>query len=161
MPNIKNKRLKDFYKSRDTEEIRVRLSLPWARIWGDLSTKQQIRFLCTLSAGKTVLEIGTFRGVTTYNLSKYADKVVTLDIGDGGYDGTDYGDYILGKWFRDRNKGNIQQVICDTRTFDFSSLKTMFDVILVDGDHSVEGCINDFTKGLYEYYGYPSYPVFR
>jgi spermidine synthase len=117
-------------------------------VWGEIKDLAQLRFLCSVCTEKVVLEIGTFRGVTTYNLSKYAKEVVTIDIDNQTRDDCPYPQYEVGSWFKDRGVRNIKQIIGDTQQLDFRTLNTQFDVIFIDGEHTEQGCTNDFTKSL-------------
>jgi predicted O-methyltransferase YrrM len=123
----------------------VELSLPTDFVFGEM-VRDRLSFLCSIAAGKDVLEIGTFRGVTTCNLAKYASTVTTLDIDNKGVDFA-YEPYIVGEWFTNRNCGKIVQQLGNTREMNFLDLG-MFDMVLIDGDHSYEGCLNDFVKSL-------------
>jgi predicted O-methyltransferase YrrM len=136
---------KEFYDKFSILHSNTEMYLP-GFTWGNLSTKEQLDFLLNISIGKIVLEIGTFTGLTTYNLSKVAKEVTTLDIDNRVTDKTGYNTYILGEHFTGSSV-NITQIICDTKTYDFNSLGK-FDIVFVDGEHTYKGCINDFTKSL-------------
>jgi hypothetical protein len=116
------------------------------KVWGDTVPHTMI-LLSSLSKDKTVFEFGTFRGQTTYNLSKTATEVYTFDFGDNisneGYPG-----YEVGEVYKKNNALNITQLIGDSVTYDFSKLHNKFDIIWLDGGHSYNVCKKDFENSL-------------
>jgi predicted O-methyltransferase YrrM len=116
------------------------------KIWGDTVPYIMV-LLSSLSKNKKVFEFGTFRGQTTYNLSKTASEVYTFDFGTNiSNDG--YPDYEVGEIYKKNNAGNIIQLIGDSMTYDFRELHNKFDIIWLDGGHSYETCKKDFETSL-------------
>jgi predicted O-methyltransferase YrrM len=104
-------------------------------------------FVCAISKGKNVLEIGTFKGATTFNLAKNANKVITVDCGVNGTP-DNYGYYTVGEYFINKGFSNIEQVLCKSQDFDFKSYKDYFDFIIVDGAHTYELCKIDILNAV-------------
>ena len=144
------KTLEEFYKDNNIIPQEFDISLPDFR-WGMLNSPEKLQLLCNLSVGKSVLEIGTFIGATTYNLAKVADKVSTIDI-DNVITDKDYGPYKVAEYIKSFSKSkrptNIEQIIGDSKELDFSSFGETFDLVFIDGEASSEAVSNDFTKSL-------------
>lgn len=115
-------------------------------IFGDTHSNI-ISFLSFLSINKTVFEFGTFRGRTTYNLSKYSKEVYTFDLGEN-ITNEGYSDYKVGEIYKNYQAKNITQLIGDSTKFDFTDYYQKFDLIWLDGGHSYEVCKSDFETSL-------------
>lgn len=103
---------------------------------GVASAARQMRRLIALEP-KTILEIGTGKGVGTIMLSRLADRVLTIDIGP----------YPLRQQIWDWDKAhNITQVLVtdDTHKSTLVADWLKFDMALIDADHSERGCKLDF-----------------
>lgn len=106
-----------------------------------------LEFICALSKDKNVLEIGTFKGATTFNLAKNARRVITLDCGVSNTP-DNYGHYTVGEYFINKGFTNIEQILCKSQDFDFKSYKDYFDFIIVDGAHTYELCKVDILNAI-------------
>jgi len=95
--------------------------------------------LCNILKPRNILEIGTFEGRTTLNMSLVSPEstVHTICIPQ------EQCGFVVGKYFKERPEAsNINQIFENSQTFDFSALPPM-DLIFVDGDHSYEGVVKD------------------
>ena len=108
-------------------------------------TLSEISSLCCLVAArrpKKILEIGSFRGLTTLNLAINAPQaeVHTVDITNA------WGSY----YYSERPEvTNIHQHYGDTNTFDFArEIGDGVDFCLIDGGHGYEQVRNDTIKVL-------------
>lgn len=126
-------------------ERRVNLHIE-SKVWGD-TVPGIISLLTSLAKNKSVFEFGTFRGQTTYNLSKTAAEVYTFDLGDNSSDDS-YPEYIVGDVYKRNNATNVTQLIGDSLTYDFSELYNKFDLIWLDAGHSYEACKKDFETSM-------------
>lgn len=124
--------------------INIELS---SHIYGDTFDIGIIKLLCTLSKGKNIFEIGTYRGRTTHNLALNAKHVHTLDLGSN-ISGDGYPDYIVGEIWKNNNHSNVTQLIGNSLEFDFTPYYNKFDVVFLDGGHSYEVAKNDFLVSL-------------
>jgi predicted O-methyltransferase YrrM len=131
--------------------------------WGDLANEKQLIFLCALAkAGYSpILEIGTFRGRTTYNLAlNSTGPVTTVDIGGSlgrtfdaaaNVETHKYDEYTTGEVFLNGSpaiKSRITQIIGDSTKVDFSAMYGKMGMVIVDGGHSYEGCKADSEQAL-------------
>jgi predicted O-methyltransferase YrrM len=130
--------------------------------WGGSMTITEISSLCNLVAARhprKVLEIGSFRGLTTLNIALNAKdaEIHTLDLPpDAEPASTKFntndvniivsrGDY----YYEDRPEATrIQQHYGDTATFDYSEIGPGVDFCLIDAAHSYEYVRNDTAKSL-------------
>jgi len=117
------------------------------KIWGDTVPYTMV-LLSALSKNKTVFEFGTFRGQTTYNLSKTSNQVYTFDFGSN-ISNEGYPEYEVGEVYKKNNASNVTQLIGDSVKYDFSELYGKFDIIWLDGGHSYEVCKKDFETSLH------------
>ncbi len=131
--------------------------------WGDLPNERALIFLCMLARAEyaPIVEFGTFRGRTTYNLALNSHcKIVTIDIGESIGETIDsnanaeihaYAKYKTGELFldaSDRIRDKIELLIGDSTKLDLSHLHNKTGLILVDGGHSYEVCLSDSNEAL-------------
>jgi hypothetical protein len=113
--------------------------------WICSMTVSEIATLCYLVASKSprkILEIGTYRGLTTLNLALNAPQaeVHTVDITDT------WGSYYYAE---NAEVNNISQHYGDSTSFDFfHNIGAGVDFCLIDGGHSYEQVRNDTLKVL-------------
>ncbi|CAN5429401.1 hypothetical protein BH09PLA1_BH09PLA1_07240 [soil metagenome] len=129
-------------------------ALDWR--WGDNSNKDGLIFLCQLAAALPgpIVEIGTYRGRTTYNLALNShDRVYTIDIGApvaaeaaANKESMAYPEYSPGEVFlnaRQDVRDRIELIIGDSSKIDLSHLAGKAAMVIVDAGHSYEGCLQD------------------
>lgn len=114
-------------------------------VWHCSMTISEISTICYLVSSrrpKKILEIGTYRGLTTLNLALNAPQaeVHTVDITDA------WGSYYYGE----RSEAtSIYQHYGDTATFDFGKeIGGGIDFCLIDGGHDYDQVRNDTAKVL-------------
>jgi len=113
--------------------------------WHCSMTISEISTICYLVSArmpKKILEIGTYRGLTTLNLALNAPRaeVHTVDITDA------WGSY----YYAERSEAiNIHQHYGDTATFDFAKeIGGGVDFCLIDGGHDYDRVRNDTAMVL-------------
>ena len=130
--------------------------------WGGSMTITEISSLCQLVAArqpKKILEIGSYRGLTTLNLAMNAPQaeVHTLDLPPGADpDATQFEhsdrQIILtrtGYFYEGRSEAaRIQQHYGDTANFDYAEIGAGVDFCLIDAAHSYAYVRNDTAKTL-------------
>lgn len=106
-----------------------------------LSLAALVKFL----APKTILEIGTFRGVTTSVLALNAPKgarICTLDIAP-----QDLEDPIVRDCF---SRYRIERIQADSTRFDYGSSDLRPDFVFIDGDHG-EDAVRKDTRNVLQF----------
>jgi hypothetical protein len=131
--------------------------------WGDIYNDRSIIFMCALARrGYTpIVEFGTFRGRTTYNLALNSkEKIYTVDIGSTigrtidtavHVKGQEYDQYIAGELFLQAQpsiRDKINLIIGDSTKCDLSFLRGTVGMIFIDGGHSYNVCKSDTYKAL-------------
>jgi predicted O-methyltransferase YrrM len=128
--------------------------------WGHPCNDQALLFLCHLAALSPgpIVEFGTFDGRTTYNLALNAAPgvdVLTLDAGiecdESNVEGKAYGSFVPGACFRDAPaaiRNRIRLVQADSRQVDLSDLYGLAGLVIVDGGHGRDVCLNDTVAAL-------------
>lgn len=103
-----------------------------------------------------VFEFGTFDGLTALNLARMGCKVTTLDYGkcesyltsDGASYHSEAGKTCVSRWNSHGVSKNISRIDCDSALFDASPLAGQFDVVIIDGNHSLEYVASDTAKAF-------------
>lgn len=131
--------------------------------WGDLPNMETLVFLCAMAKiGYTpIVEFGTFRGRTTYNLALNSIcDITTIDIGNvsgrtvdasSNLDNHPYAQYVTGEVFRTASEqisGRIKLMIGNSKNTDLTHLYGTIGMVIVDGGHSYEVCMSDSEKAL-------------
>jgi predicted O-methyltransferase YrrM len=110
---------------------------------------------------KTIFEIGTFEGRTTLNMALNAPgaNIYTLDLPKSGLEEVESkveageiayinkdisGSRFIGKPVAKQ----IQQLLGDSATFDFSPFYGSIDLMFIDGSHAYDYVLNDTEKAL-------------
>jgi predicted O-methyltransferase YrrM len=110
---------------------------------------------------KTIFEIGTFEGRTTLNMALNAKgaNIYTLDLPASGLEAVESkveagevayinkdisGSRFIGKPVAKQ----IQQLLGDSATFDFSPFYDSIDLMFIDGSHAYDYVLNDTEKAL-------------
>jgi len=130
--------------------------------WGGSMTITEISSLCHLVAARRprkVLEIGSFKGLTTLNIAMNAPEaeIHTLDLPQGfnpadtTFENNDVN--IIGArgfyYYEARAEASrVHQHYGDTATFDYDRIGKDVDFCLIDAAHSYEYVRNDTTKIL-------------
>ncbi len=93
------------------------------------------------------LEIGTSRGESTLNVSQHVKKCITIDLPREDKEKMKMSKSVIDQsGMLIQGKNNVEQILVDTKEFNFSSLNDKFDLIFIDGDHSWKGIVNDTKK---------------
>src|SRR5262245_47750435 len=122
--------------------------------WGNVSIEElcKICLIVKWLRPKRILELGTYNGMTTLQMALNAPTectVYTLDLPVDESSGVtlsrldelvakhfkDKFNTSTGSYFRDRTDVHIVQLWGDTRTFDYSVIDGLVDVIFVDAAH--------------------------
>ena len=114
-------------------------------------SKQEASELQRLATGKTVLELGAWKGRSTVVLSQVARYVVSVDRHQGIPGHIDNGDSLLDYLGAVRNLENVAIVISDFQTF-VPFLAVSFDLVFVDGDHDADSVERDVLLGCQHAY---------
>jgi predicted O-methyltransferase YrrM len=130
--------------------------------WTGSMTVAEISSICELVAARRprkVLEIGSFRGLTTINIAMNASEaeIHTLDLppgfdpGDTRFENNDAG-IIRGRgdyhYAGRAEASRIRQHYGDTASFDYSAIGGGVDFCLIDAAHSYDYVRNDTIKAL-------------
>jgi protein-L-isoaspartate O-methyltransferase len=103
----------------------------------------EVRELQRLTKGKTVLELGAWKGRSTVALSQVAEYVVSVDRHRGIPGHGESLDEYLGAA---RELPNVAIVIADFSLF--VPLLGAFDLVFIDGDHDVHSVVRDTQLAL-------------
>jgi predicted O-methyltransferase YrrM len=130
--------------------------------WGGSMTITEISSLCHLVAARRprkVLEIGSFKGLTTLNIAMNAPEaeIHTLDLPQGfnpadtTFENNDVN--IIRErglyYYEEREEASrVHQHYGDTATFDYDRIGRGVDLCLIDAAHSYEYVRNDTAKTL-------------
>jgi hypothetical protein len=92
----------------------------------------------------TYLEIGSLRGESLVNVADVSQQCFSISLSPTEMETLGYSrDLILSHQFFSKNIPNIFHIGHNSQTFDFSSLKTKFDLVFIDGDHYDVSVRND------------------
>jgi len=115
---------------------------------GSLITDLQL--LSTLASRQDVnsyLEIGTWRGESVYNVAKYVDDCITINLSAAEMKAMGLSpEYAEQHGILSSKNPKILHIGANTKTFDFSSLNKKYDLVFIDGEHSYEMVLNDTQK---------------
>ncbi|KUJ57437.1 class I SAM-dependent methyltransferase [Chryseobacterium aquaticum] len=115
---------------------------------GSLITDLQL--LSTLASRQDVnsyLEIGTWRGESVYNVSKYIDDCTTINLSAAEMKAMGLSpEYAEQHGILSSKNPKILHIGANTKTFDFASLNKKYDLVFIDGEHSYEMVLNDTQK---------------
>jgi predicted O-methyltransferase YrrM len=128
--------------------------------WGDLCNLETLVLLCQLAAlnDSPIIEFGTFRGRTTYNLAINAPRGPVISIDAGASDDSaaniarqSYPHYTPGELLHDlpgEVSKKIHLLVGDSRQLDLSTYYDSCGLVFVDGGHSYEVCMSDSLVAL-------------
>jgi len=125
--------------------------------WGNVSIEElcKICLIVNFIKPNTILEIGTYNGMTTLQMALNAPRECTtytldlpeaisaslplseLDTRISRHFKEQFGT-ATGSYFKGRNDIKIVQLLGDSSTFDFDALKCAFDIIFIDAAHDYE-----------------------
>ncbi len=90
--------------------------------------------------GCQYLEIGTWKGESVANVSRFADKCVSISLSEAEMRTFRLSEEFIKvhRFFSEKLK-NVEHIGHNSHNFDYSLLNTKFDLIFVDGDHSYQG----------------------
>jgi predicted O-methyltransferase YrrM len=104
--------------------------------------------LCRSLPAARIMEIGTFRGRTTYNLAANlpeGGRVFTLNYVDANYEGK----FVVGEAFRGTPlAARIEPLTGNSLHFDFRPWQGAIDLMFIDGNHSLEYVVQDSKSAL-------------
>jgi spermidine synthase len=111
--------------------------------------------LCQIKRPKAILEIGTFDGATTRLLARNAPdaRVFTLDLPSKDAALATFqpeADHVIaggvGSAFANTPEASrIEQLFCDSRSFDSSPWRRKIDLVVIDGGHEYD-CVSADTR---------------
>ncbi len=157
-PHLKRTPITDLFADFDIESIKLK---EFKSTWGGVSLVE-ILLLCRLTQERrprSILEIGTFQGITTLNLalnSPPETKVITVDLpakpNSTLFIQTDP-ELSLQRprpnlWQDYGVENKITQIFCDTAALASNQLPEIIDLIFIDGSHSYESVLKDTELAL-------------
>ena len=121
-------------------------------------SNQEATELQRLAAGKTVLELGAWKGRSTVVLAQVARYVVSVD----RHQGLDVPDSLPDYLEAARGLENVAIVVADFQVF-LPLLAVVFDIVFVDGNHDADSVERDallacqhayFSTGIIVFHDY-------
>lgn len=123
----------------------------------DMVSSEEIVILMNLCSGKDVLEIGTYKGITTDNILRVANSVVSIDVTEAPTTiegaqtaGECLPDGLIGLAISEENRSKCK--LFQYNPNDELGLRDIlkkigqvYDVIVIDGDHSRDGVERDVS----------------
>lgn len=98
----------------------------------------------------TCFEIGTWRGESALNMSRFAQHVYTLNLSPSELKALGFDEaYAAMQGSMCKGKQSITQLWGNSLTFNFNHYKGKNDLVFVDGDHHYSGVLHD-TKTAFE-----------
>lgn len=92
-------------------------------------------------------EIGTWRGESVANVASVASKCVTLNLSSQQMKDRGWSEeYAHQHAYFSKKIEHVEHVFGDSKSFDFYQLKSTFDLIFIDGDHTQDYVVNDTQK---------------
>ena len=145
--------------SRTRATIQNAVATPFALANADPGELIILSTICAYSAPKSIVEFGTFDGLTALHFainSPPSARVVTIDLHpDDPIRQTTTDDTFYSKGMRVGSQfeaapeaGKIQQVFCNTLEFDQTPLAGKVDMIFIDAGHAYELVRSDSNKAL-------------
>jgi predicted O-methyltransferase YrrM len=97
---------------------------------------------------RTYLEIGSFMGESISSVAEFADVCYSVSLPDENAKALFKNKYKKNNFSRyfSRKKSNVIHYECDSKIFDFNSIKETIDLVFIDGDHTYEGVVSDTQK---------------
>ncbi len=95
------------------------------------------------------LEIGSWRGESLLNVSRFCRKATSLSLSKSEMESCGFSKEAAeadGYFIKDIS--NLERILHNSLTFDFSTLNRKFDLIFVDGDHRRDAVVSD-TKNVF------------
>ena len=128
------------------------LKLPLFSFGGGGSMPTDLLLLCAM-ANKikecNYFEIGTWRGESAYNVSHFAAKVFTLNLGSEELKRLNQPQqYIDQIGYFSNKRNNIEHLRGNSFSFDFRPYHQKMDLVFVDGDHRYPAVVNDTKKAF-------------
>lgn len=106
---------------------------------------ETLQFICKFGGPeKTIFEFGTFVGRSALGFSQNFKQVVSIDCQYGS--DVNYLDYDSGVLARD--VPNVELIQADSRFYDYTRFTGCFDVVFVDGNHSIPGATIDMHTAI-------------
>lgn len=106
-----------------------------------------LRALCKTYPNCKMLQIGIWRGESVVNIANCVDHCYGLDIPESYIPYLDnYSEFAVQIGLLTQNLPNFTFVRADSTVFDFKSLPTKFDVILIDGSHISSTVTSDSAR---------------
>ncbi len=99
---------------------------------------------------KSYLEIGTWRGESVANVAEVVDECYTINLPDEEiYKLLPDSKYVASHRYFSLELNNVTHINSNSQSFDFKSLKKVFDMVFIDGDHHYNSVKSD-TKSVFE-----------
>ena len=137
---------KEFLERYNTNKIDVK----WNNIIKFIPSStndETLKFICSFGGpDKKIFEFGTWIGRSTLGFSQNFNEVVSIDCIEASDIKYSYAGYTSGHFVKDIK--NVKLINIDSKIYDFKQYLNYFDIVFVDGEHSINGVLSDTKNSL-------------